>query len=60
MFFGMPYTTSQINEPIIRAGNVTIEAVEEYKYLGVVLDKNLKFDKYVDYIKQVGYACYQK
>ena len=34
MFFGTEYTTSQIQNPEIRAGETEIEAIDHYKYLG--------------------------
>ena len=52
MCLGTPYTTSQIIDPVISYDNVNIDLVDSYKYLGIVLDPNLKFDKHVDYMKR--------
>ncbi len=52
MTIGTTYTTSQIENLTVKTGNTDIEVVDSYKYLGVVLDKNLKFDNHVDYMKR--------
>ena len=57
MFFGTPYSIAQINDPVIKYENTEIEVVDHYKYLGVVLDQSLGFDKHVDYMKRKLVGC---
>lgn len=46
------YNTDNVN---IYIDGKKLEIVEEIKYLGIIVDKNLKFDKNIDYIcKKVG------
>lgn len=35
----------QINSCDILIEDIRVEKVEEYKYLGVIIDRNLRFDK---------------
>ena len=37
--------------PVISINNVALERVKEYKYLGVIIDENLKFDKHIQKVK---------
>ena len=59
MCFGTQHTTSQTKDSNITYEGVNIEVVEEYKYLGVILDPLLKFDKLADHLKReaVGRLC---
>ncbi len=52
MCFGTPHTIRQVTDPTIVYGDIEIELVDDYKYLGVVLDPTLKFYRHVDYLKR--------
>jgi len=39
----------------VKLDNTVLEVVSEIKYLGVIIDKNLNFTAYVDYLgKKIG------
>ncbi len=67
MYFGTKAKLKQVPSDSLVVGNDTIEVVETFKYLGVLLDGSLKFDAHTEYVcKQVcarlktlgGVRCY--
>ena len=36
----------------IKINNVTLEKVKSVKYLGLILDENLRWDNHIEYIKE--------
>ena len=50
MTFGKSRRQPDLN---LRADGQIIERVREYKYLGLFLDENLKFDKHIDHTKKL-------
>ena len=38
----------------IKVRNKILEIVEEIKYFGIIIDKNLHFAIHIDYIKKIG------
>ncbi len=52
MVFGTKHTISQLNDLEISCEGVNIEVVSKTKYLGVILDSELKFTEHVNYLKQ--------
>ena len=50
MFFGSNHQLREIQENEMQCNEATIEIVSKYKYLGMILDKNLKFDQHVKYL----------
>ena len=51
MYFGTRQSLSKCNDITVTLNDETIECVEEFKYLGVVLDRCLRFDSHVQYVK---------
>ncbi len=52
MYIGTRNKVSEANFPPLICKNKTIREVDQFKYLGVILDKTLKFDKHTSYIKR--------
>ena len=52
MVFGTKHSVSQLNNLNVSCDGVNIEIVEKVKYLGIILDKELKFAEHVAYLKQ--------
>ena len=52
MVFGTKHTISQLDDLAITCEGVDIEVRKKTKYLGVVLDSELKFTDHVNYLKQ--------
>ena len=51
MCFGTQGRLTALRDDLtVSLNNETIDLVTEFKYLGIVLDKQLTFDKHVDYI----------
>ena len=50
--FGTQPITSKMKGLHIEHGGTQIEPVDEYKYLGIILDITLKFDCHVKYIRK--------
>ena len=51
MCFGTKCITNQLDNTVVRYEGTTIDVVDSYKYLGVVLDPNLTFSKHVEYLE---------
>ena len=56
MFFGTTHTLGVLDRtpPSVCLGNKVIEAVEEFKYLGIILDRKLTFSNHVEYLTRKG------
>ncbi len=52
MVFGTRHTVSQLGDLNVSCNGVNIEIVEKVKYLGIILDRELKFSEHVSYLKQ--------
>ena len=52
MVFGTRHTLSQLKNLVINARGVEIDIVKQMKYLGVILDSQLKFNDHVTYLKK--------
>ena len=52
MCFGTNHTLKMVQDIKIEQGGQEVEIVDRFKYLGVILDLYLKFDKHVDYVKR--------
>ncbi len=50
MFFGTGQQLKEVTLKEMNCNNATIEIVDKYKYLGMILDKELKFDQHVKYL----------
>ena len=50
--FGTRHTISQLKDLEISCESVNVEVVDKTKYLGVMLDSELKFSEHVNYLKQ--------
>ena len=51
MFFGTPAKLKQTNVTHLDFNGIEINMVESYKYLGIMLDGPLHFDKHVSYLQ---------
>ena len=49
MFFGTTRTLQGVNDNTFNFESNSIEIVDSYKYLGLMLDCKLSFDKHVNY-----------
>ena len=60
MFFGTPNQTKHLDHNMkISINNTELQSVEHYKYLGVILDKNLSFKLHIDsLLKTLKYKIY--
>ncbi len=56
MLFGTHHTLSRIGDIQVKIGDTTIARVDKAKYLGVILDPTLTFNRHVDYLisKMIG------
>ena len=52
MFFCTTHTLGHIDPPEILSNKSIIELVDQYKYLGVILDSKLTFSNHVTYTRQ--------
>ena len=54
VLFGSKKFTKNITYPKLAIGGKEINFVDEYKYLGIVLDKNLTYTKHIKYIHSLA------
>ena len=56
--FGLKSQTRQVREHVLYIGNVKIDKVPNYKYLGITLDANLTYSKHLEnVIKSISYKA---
>ena len=51
MTFGSKYTVHRVGEINLEVNGTNIELVDEFKYLGIMLDRTLSFSSHVTYLK---------
>ncbi len=56
MLFGTKQRLSNSGHLDIKYDHDQVETVHKFKYLGVVLDQNLKFNEHIDYVRRKVYA----
>ena len=52
MLFGTTGKNAKKFQPVIKIEGTTIKWVDQYKYLGVIFDRKLTFQKHVNYLKK--------
>lgn len=62
MLFGTRHTLNKFNNVSLIYGNETIERVDKFKYLGIVLDPLLSWNDHINYLsgnvsKRIGVIC---
>ena len=50
MYFGTSHCLKDITTRDFEFTGTVVERVESYKYLGIMLDNKLRFDKYINYL----------
>ena len=50
MYFGTQSRLKLVTTPNLIVGDATIEVVDTFKYLGVLLDGSLEFDAHADHV----------
>ena len=63
MIFGNNHVLNNFNDIKLNYDNATIERVDKFKYLGVILDPHLSWCEHIDYVlstisKHRSYWCY--
>ena len=53
MLFGSRVRLERTRQPILYINNTSIDFVHQYKYLGVILDSNLTFNKHLNNIIKI-------
>ena len=51
MVFGTRHTLEQLNDIRVKSGDVAVDVVQKMKYLGIILDSELKFSEHTTYLK---------
>ena len=51
MVFGTRHTNQQLDDIVVNCNGIDVEVVKKVKYLGVMLDPELKFNEHVAYLK---------
>ena len=57
MIFGTSNTINKFQDLDIKVNNVNIERVEKFKYLGGILDPQLRFNEHISYIRSKVIPC---
>ncbi len=52
MFLGTTQKTQESTNTVIKCNGEVVDKVETFKYLGVMIDKNLRFSEHVEYTKK--------
>ena len=56
MFLGTTHKTQEAADIVVKCNNEVVQKVNSFKYLGIMIDKNLKFSEHVDYTKKKLFA----
>ena len=56
MYVGTAQRLNSIDIPVIKCNDQIVDSVPRFKCLGIIIDRNLKFDEHVKYLKGKIYA----
>ena len=56
MLMGTQLAVSQMENVTVNIGDLSLERVSSYKYLGIKLDCHMKFNEHIQYIKEKTFA----